>query len=89
MAKKLAIEGGEPVCTEKWPVWPSFEQSTIEAAMEPLRTGKVNYWTGEQGMAFEKLGDLESARYLYGKVTKEHPESEQARMAEHRLKNIP
>jgi tol-pal system protein YbgF len=43
----------------------------------------------KQGMAFEKLGDLESARYLYRKITKEHRESDQAQMAEHRLKRLP
>ena len=54
MAEKLAIDGGSPVCSEKWPAWPSFEESTVQAAMEPLRTGKVNYWTGPKGMEFEK-----------------------------------
>jgi len=54
MAEKLAKDGGTPVCGEKWPGWPSFEESTIQAAMEPLRSGKVNYWTGPKGMEFEK-----------------------------------
>ena len=36
-----------------------FEEETIQAAMEPLRTGKVNYWTGTEGMKFEE----EFARY--------------------------
>ncbi|MFH0965787.1 MAG: DegT/DnrJ/EryC1/StrS family aminotransferase [Planctomycetota bacterium] len=54
MAEKLAIAGGSPVCSEKWPTWPSFEKSTIRQAMEPLRTGKVNYWTGTKGMEFEQ-----------------------------------
>jgi dTDP-4-amino-4,6-dideoxygalactose transaminase len=55
MAKEtLAINGGKPVTTEPFPMWPQFEESTIEAAMEPLRTGKVNYWTGTRGVEFEK-----------------------------------
>lgn len=55
MAKEtLAINGGTPVTTEAFPMWPQFEDSTIEAAMEPLRTGKVNYWTGTRGVEFEK-----------------------------------
>lgn len=55
MAKEtLAINGGKPVTTESFPMWPQFEESTIEAAMEPLRTGKVNYWTGTRGVEFEK-----------------------------------
>ena len=40
-------------------MWPAFEEETIQAAMEPLRTGKVNYWTGTEGMKFEE----EFARY--------------------------
>jgi len=54
MAVKLAIDGGEPVCSEKWPMWPSFEESTVQAAMEPLRSGRVNYWTGKKGTEFEQ-----------------------------------
>ena len=49
-----ALEGGKPVNSEPFPVWPSFEESTVTAATEPLRTGRVNYWTGEKGMEFEK-----------------------------------
>ncbi len=50
----LAINGGKPVNTEPFPTWPSFEEETIQAAMEPLRTGKVNYWTGSKGKEFEE-----------------------------------
>jgi dTDP-4-amino-4,6-dideoxygalactose transaminase len=35
-------------------MWPSFQESTIRKAMEPLRTGKVNYWTGKAGVKFEQ-----------------------------------
>ncbi|MHC4795399.1 MAG: DegT/DnrJ/EryC1/StrS family aminotransferase [Planctomycetota bacterium] len=51
---KLAIEVGKPVTTKPFPMWPSFQQSTIKKAMEPLKSGKVNYWTGEVGTEFEK-----------------------------------
>jgi dTDP-4-amino-4,6-dideoxygalactose transaminase len=51
---KLAIEGGSPVNREAFPMWPSFEEATIQKAMEPLRSGKVNYWTGEVGLKFEE-----------------------------------
>jgi len=54
MTEKLAIEGGEPVCKEPFPPWPYFTEEMIQAAMEPLRTGKVNYWTGRLGMEFEQ-----------------------------------
>ncbi|HUT34288.1 MAG TPA: DegT/DnrJ/EryC1/StrS family aminotransferase [Planctomycetota bacterium] len=53
MAEKLAIEGGKPVCTLKWPAWPWFPEAAIHDAASALRTGKVNYWTGPRGMEFE------------------------------------
>ncbi len=34
--------------------WPTFETEEIEAATQVLRSGKVNYWTGEEGRSFEK-----------------------------------
>src|SRR5690606_29420181 len=34
--------------------WPVFAADEIEAATQVLRSGKVNYWTGEQGRAFER-----------------------------------
>ncbi|MCM8818833.1 MAG: DegT/DnrJ/EryC1/StrS family aminotransferase, partial [Candidatus Omnitrophica bacterium] len=52
--EKLAIEGGKPVNTEPFPMWPSFSEKTIQMVSEPLKTGKVNYWTGEIGVKFEK-----------------------------------
>jgi dTDP-4-amino-4,6-dideoxygalactose transaminase len=33
--------------------WPYFEADEIEAATAVLRSGKVNYWTGEEGRLFE------------------------------------
>lgn len=33
--------------------WPFFGQDEIEAAMAPLVSGAVNYWTGQQGRLFE------------------------------------
>jgi len=54
MDQKLALEGGRPVNTEPFPSWPQFTPEIIEAAMEPLRSGRVNYWTGELGMRFEQ-----------------------------------
>jgi len=52
--EKLAIEGGKPTIQEKVPGWPWFSEETIKAAIQPLKTGKVNYWTGNIGMEFEK-----------------------------------
>ena len=33
--------------------WPYFAEDEIEAAMQVLRSGKVNYWTGQEGSLFE------------------------------------
>ena len=54
MSGKLAIEGGQAVIGQALPGWPVFTDRIIEAAMEPLKTGKVNYWTGPFGQEFEK-----------------------------------
>jgi dTDP-4-amino-4,6-dideoxygalactose transaminase len=51
---ELAINGGSKVYDGEFPMWPSFEESTIQKAMEPLRSGRVNYWTGPIGAKFEK-----------------------------------
>ncbi len=34
--------------------WPCFAEDEIAAAAAVLRSGRVNYWTGEEGRAFEK-----------------------------------
>ena len=34
--------------------WPHFEAEEIDAVSSVLRSGKVNYWTGEQGQQFER-----------------------------------
>lgn len=34
--------------------WPVFDQEQIDAAAAVLRSGRVNYWTGEQGRLFEQ-----------------------------------
>ena len=63
--EKLAIDGGKKVFNGQFPSWPCFEESTIQKVADILRSGKVNYWTGQMegtkpeehisvGMAFEK-----------------------------------
>lgn len=52
--ERLAIEGGAAVRTTPLPRWPTFEEEEIEAAASVLRSGKVNYWTGTRGQAFER-----------------------------------
>jgi dTDP-4-amino-4,6-dideoxygalactose transaminase len=34
--------------------WPQFDADEIEAVEAVLRSGKVNYWTGEEGRLFER-----------------------------------
>lgn len=41
---------GEPVA---FAPWPSFPPDEVQAAADVLSSGKVNYWTGTEGRAFE------------------------------------
>lgn len=52
--KTLAIDGGAPVRTLPFAPWPVFEREELEATSQVLRSGLVNYWTGEQGRLFER-----------------------------------
>jgi len=54
MSNQLAINGGPRAVTNKLQGWPQFDENTIKAVEAVLRSGKVNYWTGKQGMEFEK-----------------------------------
>ena len=51
---KLAAEGGKPVRSTPFAPWPSFQADEIEAATAVLRSGRVNYWTGDEGRQFEQ-----------------------------------
>src|ERR1017187_11003504 len=60
----LAVSGGTPVRTEPFPRWPTFEEEEIEAATAVLRSGRVNYWTGDEGRAFEReFADFTGCKY--------------------------
>lgn len=50
----LRVLGGQPVRTTPFAPWPQFESDEIEAASRVLRSGKINYWTGEEGRRFEE-----------------------------------
>ena len=52
--QRLALEGGAPVRKQPFAPWPHFAADEIEAVAEVLRSGKVNYWTGEQSQEFER-----------------------------------
>ncbi|HKS46877.1 MAG TPA: DegT/DnrJ/EryC1/StrS aminotransferase family protein [Amycolatopsis sp.] len=49
----LAIDGGRPARTTPLPSWPIFDGEEIAAVREVLSSGRVNYWTGPHGRAFE------------------------------------
>ncbi|HXH71756.1 MAG TPA: DegT/DnrJ/EryC1/StrS family aminotransferase, partial [Mariprofundaceae bacterium] len=51
---KLAIDGGKPVRSSPLPSWPHYADDEIEAARAVLASGRVNYWTGDEGRAFEQ-----------------------------------
>jgi len=54
MSEKLAIDGGPKAVTNQLPGWPRFDEEAVQAVVEVLRSGKVNYWTGPKGMEFER-----------------------------------
>ncbi|TWU24680.1 DegT/DnrJ/EryC1/StrS family aminotransferase [Bythopirellula polymerisocia] len=44
--------------------WPVFDEEMIDAAARVLRSGKVNYWTGDEGRQFEKeFADFVSTKH--------------------------
>lgn len=51
---KLAMEGGTPVRVAPFAPWPFFADDECRSADTVLRSGKVNYWTGEEGREFER-----------------------------------
>ncbi len=52
--QRLALDGGTAVRNEPFAPWPVFAEDEIEAASAVLRSGRVNYWTGEQTQEFER-----------------------------------
>jgi dTDP-4-amino-4,6-dideoxygalactose transaminase len=50
--------------TQPFSPWPFFDEDEIEVVGSGLRTGKVNYWAGEQGKLFEhEYADFLGRRY--------------------------
>ncbi len=49
----LAVDGGVPVRSLPMPGWPHFDEADIAAVGEVLRSGRINYWTGDRCRAFE------------------------------------
>jgi dTDP-4-amino-4,6-dideoxygalactose transaminase len=53
MAQDKAMNG-TGIAEAGFPMWPQFAEETFKDAIEPLKSGKVNYWTGPKGMEFER-----------------------------------
>ena len=50
---QLAIEGGHPLRKRPFAPWPSFMEEEIAEVARILASGRVNYWTGNEGRNFE------------------------------------
>jgi dTDP-4-amino-4,6-dideoxygalactose transaminase len=48
------MAGGTPVRTAPFAPWPHFAADEVAAAADVLRSGKVSYWTGNEGRQFEQ-----------------------------------
>ena len=55
MAEKEIVMNGAGIEEIGFPMWPQFAPETLEDVLEPLKNGKVNYWTGKKGMEFEEM----------------------------------
>ncbi len=53
MREELALYGGEPTTRDQFPAWPQFAEKAFTEILEPLRTGRVSYWSGARGREFE------------------------------------
>ncbi len=68
--EKLTIEGGPKAVTNKLVGWPNFSEEAIQAVVDTLRSGKVNYWTGRKGMEFEKqFAEWQGSKYAISVAT--------------------
>jgi hypothetical protein len=50
----LIKSDSDHIRTEPFPTWPFFADDERAAVAHVLQSGKVNYWTGEEGRLFEK-----------------------------------
>lgn len=50
----LAVDGGTPVSSGSLPPWPQYSNQEVDAASRILRSGRVNYWTGDECRQFEE-----------------------------------
>jgi len=70
MSEKLAIHGGVKAVKSNKINWPQFDENTIKAVENVLRSGRVNYWTGNKGMEFEKkFAEWQGSKYAISVAT--------------------
>jgi dTDP-4-amino-4,6-dideoxygalactose transaminase len=70
MSEKLAINGGQKAVRNALKGWPNFDDKAKQAVREVLDSGKVNYWTGNRGMEFEKkFAEWQGSRYAVSTAT--------------------
>jgi dTDP-4-amino-4,6-dideoxygalactose transaminase len=50
----MKLETEKPRVASETSAWPYFAPDEIEAVVRVLRSGKVNYWTGQEGKEFER-----------------------------------
>lgn len=53
MGKETKVMNAPGIADLGFPTWPQFAKETFDDVLEPLKSGKVNYWTGPRGMEFE------------------------------------
>jgi len=52
--KNETVMNGAGITEAGFPMWPQFAPETLNDVLEPIKNGKVNYWTGTKGMEFEE-----------------------------------
>jgi len=53
VSQRLAIDGGRPLRAQPFAPWPYFTPDEVTAVTQIVQSGKVNYWTGDEGRLFE------------------------------------
>ncbi len=51
-----AINDRLPILENPLSPWPFYEDDEISAAMQVLKSGHVNYWTGQEGRWMKSCG---------------------------------
>lgn len=54
MPDLLTIDGGTPIRTDPFAPWPVFDDEVVQRVAEVLRSGRLTYWAGPHGRAFER-----------------------------------